>query len=178
MLFKRGPSPHHTSLAMIGAKAGDRVLFVGPGHPGLAAELALVTGLNGQTLVASPAVLQPQFESAAAKAGSLIDLVTHDAGFLPLGDPPFDLVVWAAEIGALSEAERASRMQELIESLRPGGRVVVLDGAPTPRRFGGPAPRRLPTEAAVALLTGAGGLAARELGSVGGLSYYEARRPR
>ena len=36
---------------MIGAGAGNRVLFIGRDHPALAAEIARATGLNGQTLV-------------------------------------------------------------------------------------------------------------------------------
>jgi hypothetical protein len=80
VLFKRGSSPHQTSLAMIGVQAGERVLFLGRSHPALAAELARVTGLNGQVLVVAPTALQPQFEAAAASAGALIELSTHDTG--------------------------------------------------------------------------------------------------
>ena len=177
MFFKGGSSPHRTSIAMIGAKAGDRALFAGRDHPALAAELALVTGLNGQTLVLAPAALQPQFEAAATQAGSLIELATYEGGPVRGFGPPFDLVVWAAELAAMPEAERASRMGELVALLRPGGRVVVLDGTPA-RRFGGPRPIRLPAEAVVALLTSAGALAARPLASAGEMSYYEARTGR
>jgi SAM-dependent methyltransferase len=160
---------------MIGAKAGDQVLFVGRDHPALAAEVALVTGLNGRTLALAPVALQPQFEAAAAKAGSLIELATHDSGALPVQGMRFDVVVWAAELAGLSESERTSRIQELLASLRPGGRAVVLDGAPTPRRFGGPRPLLLPSDAVISLLKAAGGLAARALASAGGLNYYETR---
>jgi SAM-dependent methyltransferase len=160
---------------MIGAKTGNRVLFVGLDHAGLAAELALVTGLNGQTLVVAPVALQPRFEAAAAQAGSLIELATHDSGPIPVQGMQFDLVVWAAELAALSESERMARVHELLALLRPGGRAVLLDGAPTPRRFGGPRPALLPPEAVVGLLAGARGLAARKLASAGGLNYYEAR---
>ena len=177
MFFKRGASPHQTSLAMIGAKAGDRVLFAGRDQPALAAELALVTGLNGQTVVLAPTALQPQFEAAAAQAGSLIELATYEGGPLQAFDQRFDLVVWAAELAAMPEAERTSRVRELVALLRSGGRIVILDGA-LPRRFGGPAPTRLPAEAIIALLVGAGGLAARPLASAGGLNYYEARTAR
>jgi hypothetical protein len=137
---------------MIGVQAGERVLFLGRSHPALAAELARVTGLNGQVLVVAPTALQPQFEAAAASAGALIELSTHDTGPIAVAHGAFDLVVWAAELAALPESERASRLHELLARLRPGGRAVLLDGAPAPRRFGGARVVQLPPEAVVSLL--------------------------
>jgi SAM-dependent methyltransferase len=163
------------SIAMIGAKGGDQVLFVGRDHSALAAEVALVTGLNGRTLALAPVALQPQFEAAAAEAGSLIELATHESGPVPVEGMLFDVVVWAAELAVLSETERTSRLRELMMLLRPGGRAVILDGASAPRRFRGPRPLLLPAEAVIGLLTTAGGLAARALASADGLNYYEAR---
>ena len=53
-LFRNAASPYQTSLAMIGAKAGSTVIVVGASEPALAAEVALVTGLNGRTLAVVP----------------------------------------------------------------------------------------------------------------------------
>jgi hypothetical protein len=163
---------------MIGAKAGDRVAFVGPGQAGLAAELALTTGLNGETLVIGPAGLRAQFEAAAAHAGSLVEFAPHESGPLPLSAGAFDVAVWAGELTVLPESERAERLRELVAGLRPGGRIVVIDGSTAPRRFGASKGPSLPADTAIALLSAAGALAARSLGSAEGLTYYEARTSR
>ena len=46
--FRQSGSAYQTAMAMIGPKAGDRLLVAGQAEAGLAAELARVTGLNGQ----------------------------------------------------------------------------------------------------------------------------------
>jgi hypothetical protein len=45
--LRAGPSPYHTAVAMVGARAGDRVLMIGADDADLAAHVALVTGLSG-----------------------------------------------------------------------------------------------------------------------------------
>src|SRR5262245_41455899 len=42
---------HQTELAMVGARAGERVIVLGARDPGLAAALARVTGADGELIV-------------------------------------------------------------------------------------------------------------------------------
>ena len=80
--FRSGLPPHQTALAMIGAKTGQTVLFLGGRQPGVVAEIARVTGLNGRTVVVeSDPSLCGRVEAAAAEAGTLVEFVaTAPAG--------------------------------------------------------------------------------------------------
>ena len=70
-LFRPGASPHQTALAMVGAKAGSAVVIIGAEDPAFSAEVALVTGLNGRTLiVVAAADAEPRVEAAATNAGA------------------------------------------------------------------------------------------------------------
>jgi SAM-dependent methyltransferase len=175
--FRTATSPHQTGLAMIGARAGDRVIFVGGSHPGLVAELALTTGLNGEVRVAAPAGRQAEIEAAAARAGALVEFATYEAGPLPALDDPFDIAVWAGDLAAVTAEDRQARTRELMALLRPGGRIILVDGTPA-GRFASGRQATLPREAGVALLTGSDAVAARVLATADRLTYYEARKPR
>ncbi len=176
-LFRKGPPPHQTALAMIGARAGARVLVVGTPPPGVVAALAGVTGLNGQTLlVVAPGARAP-YESAAAEAGVLLE--TLDALADPFALPPtpgdHDVVVIHSDLATIDDAIRRSLVGAAFGALRPGGRIVIVEGRPATGWFS----RRGPTlsfESAIALLEAAGGLAARQLGAVEGVTYLEARK--
>ncbi len=172
--FRRGPSPHHTALAMVGAKAGDRVLIAGANDPGLAAEIALVTGLNGQTLVIGAPDIRPAVEAAAANAGALVEV----AGEVPrAGEEPFDVAVWIGDFASLAADQQRLVLRQLHDALRAGGRAIVAD---RPVTKGGlfSAARPSPTPATLALLASTGWVAVRSLASVGSVTYYEARKPR
>jgi hypothetical protein len=172
--FLRRPDPYRTPLAMIGAKAGDRVLVDGDTDPSLAAAIALVTGLNGQTVVLGSPGARPRIEAAAAKAGALVDFMT-DGPMVPAAQPPFDVVVWLIGPGHRPAGQSGERASELVPALRPGGRLIVIERDP-PRRALGGRPKPDP-EAIIGLLVTAGVRAARVLGAADGVTYYEARRP-
>jgi ubiquinone/menaquinone biosynthesis C-methylase UbiE len=175
-LFRQAPSPHQTALAMIGAKPGSTVIIVGASEPDLSAEVALVTGLNGRTIVAVPAAdARPRIESAAASAGALVEIETAPATALPAADGTADIVVITGLGEAHDGADRIAR--EAIRALRPGGRVIVIEGK-KPAGFlkmwsGGSAhPSAAPGEM-TSLLSAAGLRGARLLGSAEGVSYFE-----
>jgi hypothetical protein len=136
--FRSSPSPFQTDLAMVGAKAGDRLLIAGASRPELAAELAGVTGLNGSTTVADP----------SADAAARIDRAAREAGVLI----EFRL-------------------------LRPGGRLVVIDGRTRPAALGRlhHEAATLPPDEIITTLRTAGGEAVRLLATAHRISYFEAR---
>lgn len=179
-LFRKGPSPHQTALAMIGARAGTRVLVAGSPLPGVVAEVAGVTGLNGQTLRVVPPDAREPYERAAAEAGVLVEMTdapAGDAAALPPDARDYDVVVLHHDLVALDDAARQRLVAAAFDAARPGGRVVIIEGRPATRWFGRREPT-LPGPAILSLLQTAGGLAVRELGSADGVSYYEARKAR
>lgn len=170
-MFKllRRPSPYQTALAMIGAKSGDRVLVTGGHDHGLAAAVALVTGLNGQTVALASPEASAAVEAAANKAGALVEFAAampHHAAF--------DIGVWQVETAALAGSDAPAKAATLIASLRTAGRLIVM------ARSGGGTLFRKPEEpddrAIIALLQGVGAKAVRALGSADAVTYYEARK--
>ena len=178
-LFRKGPSPFMTALAMIGAKPGDRALVAGRPDARLVAEVARSTGLNGQTLLAAPASLRKAYEAAAAEAGVLIEMLDlpADATDLPGADGTHDLAVLHFDLHEIVGTTRQQLARSALTAVRPGGRVILIEG----RRRSGLLSKRAPTvpaDAVLALLAGAGGVAARVIGSEDDVTYFETRRAR
>jgi SAM-dependent methyltransferase len=177
--FKPGPSPHQTALAMIGAKAGDAVLVAGADTPDLAAAVAGVTGLNGQTLVVDARADQAAVvEAAAARAGTLVEFQQRTPEEFATA-APFDIAVLTLNLASMSEPARDSLVANLSRAIRPGGRVVIIDGRRSSGLLSGlskSAPR-LEAAAALAVLDRAGLRATRLLAESEGISFYEGRRP-
>ena len=179
--FRPGPPPHQTALAMIGAKAGDRVLVVGRADAGLAGELARTTGLNGQTLVGCRADARSAVEAAAANAGALVDVVeiaATDRSPVPHGMTEIDVLVALLDLG-VDDTRRPARGGH-----RRGARATSRRPARRHRREKRRRPVRPAQDArdasdvVVPLLTSVGAQAARALGVVDGVTYYEARKSR
>ena len=177
-VFRKGLSPHQTALAMIGAKAGSQVLVLGADDPALAGEVALVTGLNGRTLVVDPDVAaEKRIETAAGQAGALIEFTRAPRTMLPLDSDTFDVVVLPG-LAALSPEERVMTVGEGLRVARPGGRVVIVAREKRPGVFGVLAPKVPLIGAATAteLLSSAGARAVRRLAVQEGTAYYEGRK--
>ena len=176
--FRKGLSRHHTAIAMIGSKSGDQVLVVGASDPELAAEVALVTGLNGTTTVCDPdASARARVETAAREAGALVEFATGTPTSLPAADESQDVVVLMNAADTVADVDPALVLEHALRVLRPGGRLIVVDGARSSgffRSAGGAA--RLPTQTILARLEQAGTRARRQLAEVDGVSYYEARK--
>jgi hypothetical protein len=173
--FRPGLPPHQTALAMIGAKAGDHVRVVGHIDPTLAAEVARVTGLNGQTLVMGPPASKTAVDAAAATAGTLVEFLNDselDAG------APADIVVLGTALAGLAGGERLALLRTAFERVRPGGRLIAMDVMTRGGFFGGPKATAPSPGEVVSAMTSAGAVAARVLGDADGTTYYEARRAR
>jgi ubiquinone/menaquinone biosynthesis C-methylase UbiE len=177
--FRKGLPPYQAALAMIGAKAGDNVIVAGAADPRLIAELALVTGLNGETTVVddSPEAEQ-RVTAAAAEAGALVEFVRAPPASSTLEPASRDIAVLMAGLRATDEHGRGALVDEALRVLRAGGRTIVVEGT---RRTGPLAalrtgPAKLSGEEVLRLLDRPDTRAWRHLGDADGVSYYEARK--
>ncbi|HUF48285.1 MAG TPA: hypothetical protein VMM93_10755 [Vicinamibacterales bacterium] len=167
---------------MIGAKAGQSVVFLGAADTALAAEVGRVTGLNGRTLVVDEGrAVRVEIERAAARAGALLEF--HDAPVTRTLDEPagtFDLaVLTTANWAVLAPEARHVTIGNAFALVRPGGRLIGVLTAGRRPRFGRPphVPREI-VDDALARFTAAGSRAVRCLADVPGTAYVEGVRPR
>ncbi|HSG01350.1 MAG TPA: class I SAM-dependent methyltransferase [Vicinamibacterales bacterium] len=178
--FRSGLPPYQTALAMLGAKTGQTVLFLGGAQPGVTAEIARVTGLNGRTAVAErDPLLCQRVEAAAAEAGTLVEFVETGPTGLPETTEVHDLVAITTNWLELGSAGRADLVTGAFRLVRPGGRIIVVLASGSKPLVGKPAkvPHTLAREAE-SLLTASGSRAVRILAEVPGTTYVEGVRPR
>jgi ubiquinone/menaquinone biosynthesis C-methylase UbiE len=178
--LRQGPSPYQTALAMVGARAGDRVLVVGAGDAALPAELARVTGLNGETRVADHATgADSRVRTAAARAGTLVEFSPVPPTALALDANSVDIVILNRCLARPDVADPAAAAAEALRVVKPGGRLIVVEGPQRRGPFGlargGPA---APAGDVLALIERAGGRAGRLLAEAEGVTYFEALKPR
>ena len=154
---------------MTGVKLGDRFLSVGVRDVPLVAALAGKAGLTGQArAVEADAAAAREAAAAVEREGALLDVVVAPWGAFPDADGSFDVALVRDLLPSLAEADRVSVLSETLRVLRPGGRVVVIDGSP---RALFSRSTRTPTD--VAALQAAGFAAVRLLASTDGLTYLE-----
>lgn len=173
--FRKGLSPHQTSIAMVGPKPGDRIAIVGAVDPDLAAEIALVTGLNGTTTVCDPnPAARDDVDAAARRAGALVEFAATPFTSLPFEPGSHDVVVvMAAALAGQPELP----LDEPARIARAGGRIVVVDGLRSAGLFRSrQTPPRRPKDEVLTALERAGTRARRELADVNHITYYEARK--
>jgi ubiquinone/menaquinone biosynthesis C-methylase UbiE len=130
-IFRKGLGPHALPLAMSGVKAGERLLYLGSGTPGLFAALAYRAGLNGRAcaLVDGPNQADA-LRRAAAREGVLVEVAAGASGAFPHDDDSFDVAVIDSTNGAfaaLAAADRSRRLREVARVVRGGGRLVVVE---------------------------------------------------
>ncbi len=173
--LRPGPPPHQTALAMIGAKAGQQVLMVGAADSRLAAAVAGITGLNGRTVVVDPSPdAQRSVDTAAADAGTLVEFEQRSFSAISADAGVFDIVVLSQSLSMPGE-NPVTIVSEAVRVVRPGGRIVAIEGASTAGLFS--ALRRpraaLTGDAMRDLLASAGLRATRVLAEVDGVTYVE-----
>jgi ubiquinone/menaquinone biosynthesis C-methylase UbiE len=176
--FRKGLPPYHAAMAMVGVRSGNQVVVVGAADADLPAQIAVVTGLNGRTLVVDRGEARVRVEAAARRAGALVDFEEAPPTSLPVAAESTDVLVLAWGLASLSADERARTVEEAMRVLRPGGRAIVVEGGKASRAATPPGVSPVTADAILALLAGVGGKAVRTLATVDGLTYYEARKAR
>jgi len=164
------------AVTMAAVKLGDRFLSVGVRDPELIAVLAAKAGLTGTACAVDPD--EPSVKSAAAAieaAGALAEVTRAPWGVWPYNGGSFDVALIRDLLPALTPDNRASAVSEVLRVLRPGGRVLVIDGRERkPFAWVAGGSRTAATgKAAAEALTTAGFAAVRILAEQDGVSYVE-----
>lgn len=181
MKLRAGPSPYQTAVAMVGARAGDRLLMIGADDADLAAHVALVTGLSGDVRLADHAPgAGARVEAAVRRVGALVEFAEAPPSKLPFEAGAFDAVVFNRKLATMTPAERATAIAEAIRVTRPGGRIVIIEPGAQEGFFARFSKPRtiLPAGELQSLLTSAGCRATRLLAESGGAIYVEGLAPR
>lgn len=171
--------PFQPAMAMIGVKPGDTVVVLGARRPDLAAAVAGVTGLNGQTTVVDRAQgAAAAVKAAAERAGTLVDFVDAPCAMVPLDPGTADVVVLPSGLAILG-TDAPLVLAEAIRLARGAGRITICE--PVPRqglfRLAQSTPVTDPAHV-VERLTAAGLRAARHLGTLDGIAFVEAAKAR
>ena len=167
--FRKSAPTEPLAVTMAGVKLGDRFLAVGVRDPALIAALATRAGLTGQAhaIEADEARIE-KARAAIEHEGALVDVIGASWKTWPFDAGSIDVAVIPNLLPALTPEERAHCVAETLRVLRPGGRVVVIDGG---RR--GLLARGGPQIDAQQPLKDAGFAAVRLLAETGGTTYVE-----
>ncbi len=164
------------AVTMAAVKLGNRFLSVGVRDRELIAVLAAKAGLTGTACAVDADEAAVKSAAAAIEAaGALAEVTRAPWGRWPYGEGSFDVALIRDVLPALAPADRSGTVAEVLRVLRPGGRVIVIDGAQRgalARMTGGS--RTTPTgNAAAEALKTAGFAAVRILAERDGVSYVE-----
>jgi len=127
--LKKPSSSEPLTVSITGVKLGDRLLIVGLSDPGLVAPLALKVGLTGRAAgIDADAAVVARSAAAIEREGALVEASQSAWDALPFEDASFDLALVRSVLIALSPGARRDLLQQVYRVLRPGGRVLVVDG--------------------------------------------------
>lgn len=168
---------------MSGLKTGESFLQIGIGNGRVLAALAARVGLSGRACaVDESADAVARGQTAAEKAGVLVEFERAPYRTLPYDDGLFDLVVVHDLLAQMSPEARVGALQEVYRVLRAGGRCLVMEPAPRGglgalfgRRDVNPTYARTGAEQS---LLAEGFKGARRLAEREGFSFIEAAKPR
>jgi ubiquinone/menaquinone biosynthesis C-methylase UbiE len=111
--------------ALLGARAGERILEVGPGTGLQALHVADQLGARGRLDIVD--IQQPMLDHVIRRAAAMnigpIVPARADARALPFDDASFDAAYLVTVLGEIPDP--AAAMQEIRRVLKPGGRLVV-----------------------------------------------------
>lgn len=130
-IFRKGAGPYDFTAAMTGVRLGERLLYIGAGDPAMFAALAAKVGLTGRArAVVESEAASDRIKGAAARAGVLVEVAVAALPDLPADQAAFDVAVLDATGGmvlGLDGPQRESMGREVLRSLRPRGRAIVVE---------------------------------------------------
>jgi ubiquinone/menaquinone biosynthesis C-methylase UbiE len=128
--LKKSSSSEPLAVSITGVKLGDRVLVIGLSDPQIVAALALKAGLTGRAAaVDADAGVVARGAGAVEREGALVEASQSPWDTLPFEDASFDLALVRNVLMTLAPDARRGLLQQVYRVLRPGGRVVVVDGS-------------------------------------------------
>ena len=132
-MFLKRDNPHTLVVSMTGeARRSRRASQVRPrratgGRRGK-------VGLSGRAVAVVPDEASAErARKGAADAGSLVEVEVARTTSLPVEENGFDLAIvddTGGLFGTMRAEDRAGSVRELLRVLRPGGRVMIIGGAP------------------------------------------------
>jgi ubiquinone/menaquinone biosynthesis C-methylase UbiE len=128
-LFLINPTMRRKAVAAMGLRPGDAALEVGVGSGRNLPYLLDAVGLSGAVVGVdlSAGMLAEARKLVASRGASNVDLVEAGAATVEL-DRDFDAVLFSLSYSVIPEALRPAALARAWDRLRPGGRLVVLDG--------------------------------------------------
>jgi SAM-dependent methyltransferase len=127
----RDETPFHRAykrraVALLGLRAGDRVLDVGCGTGDDVRRLAEIVGSGGRAVgIDAGARMIAEARARHARSGGPVAFLVGDAGRLPFADGGFDGCLAVRTFQHLADPGRA--LAEMTRVVRRGGRLVVVD---------------------------------------------------
>jgi SAM-dependent methyltransferase len=118
-------------VAMTGVRMGERYLQIFCNDATLTAGLATKVGLSGVAALAAPNETHAsRGQTAASKAGALVDVQVTPLASLPWSNESFDMVVvdnTGEDFTALNDTDRGALLSAVKRILRQGGRVELIE---------------------------------------------------
>lgn len=175
--FRKQAPTEPLGVTMAAVKLGERMLSVGARNPTLTASLAVKAGLTGRACVVDDDEARLAKAAAAIEQeGALIEPVRAPYGMWPFDDGSFDVAVIADLLHTQTPDVRVRCVSEVLRTLRPGGRVIVLEPAPR-GGIGALINRQAATDpnysGAAKALTSEGFAAVRQIAEADGVLYVE-----
>jgi ubiquinone/menaquinone biosynthesis C-methylase UbiE len=160
-------------LQRIGVAQGSTVADLGAGPGFFTLPLAQAVGPSGRVYAVdvSPAMVERLRERGLPEH---VDVLLGGEHGLPLADRSIDLALLAFVLHELEDSPNF--LSEVRRTLRPGGRLVVLEWVPQEEELGPPLHERLPRDAATTMLSESGFRVAEE-GDANRSNYFLIARP-